>query len=139
MFVSDFYKAIDKRKSNLNCLQISSNNSELFICKLETKKISSNLNAFLSEFKPLSFSYNDRYFQLLSFSDWELFEDSYLLFSYLGSERICFNIKELNNADEWDIVSYNNKYVITKTISSYLTNKAWAWIDRGRKVWEDEY
>ena len=139
MYIDDFYRAIEKRKANLNCLQIKFDKTDFVFDYIEINKISGNLKTFLVDFKPLSFEYNNRYFQLLDFSDWILFEDTYLFFSYIGDEKICFNVRELNSVSEWDIVSYNNKYLITRTISSYLTNKVWAWIDRGRKVWSEEF
>lgn len=139
MYTDDFFKAIEKRKNNLDCLQVKIEKSDFNWKNIEIKNISSNLKTFLVEFKPLSFNFDNRYFQLLDFSDWIIYEDTYLLFSYLGNEKICFNIRELNCVDEWDIVCYRNKYLITKTISSYLTNKVWAWIDRGRKVWAEEF
>lgn len=81
----------------------------------------------------------NRQFKLLTFSNYILYEDRYLFFSIMNNgEQICFDIANRNSADEWDIINYSNKFIITRTISSYLTNKVWAWLDRGRTIWKDE-
>ena len=80
-----------------------------------------------------------RYFEILALDKTVLIDNKYLLFSFMNTEKIAFDISYINSAKEWDIVSISSKYIITKTFSSYLTNKMWAWIDRGREVWKDEY
>jgi hypothetical protein len=51
---------------------------------------------------------------------------------------IAFDCSKKNEADEWDIINYQSKYVITKTLGSFLNNKIWAWLDRKRKIWDKE-
>lgn len=55
-----------------------------------------------------------------------------------GSIPVAFDISGINRAGQWDIVNLNTKYVITLTMTSFLTNKIWAWLNRGRKIWAEE-
>ncbi len=63
-------------------------------------------------------------------------EDSLIAFAEINSEiKIAFDFSKLNEANQWDIVNLNNKYLITKTISSFWSNKIWKWIDQQDKIW----
>ena len=76
--------------------------------------------------------------ELLGVNDIELLENRFLKFSIINNnEIICFDTLEINSAGEWDILNYNNKFVITKTIPSFLTNKIWAWIDRDKNIFNN--
>jgi hypothetical protein len=81
-----------------------------------------------------------RLFYFYSMCDVKILENNYLHFALLNdNQQICFDTSKINSAGEWDIINYENKYLITMTISSFLTNKVWAWIDRGRQIWREEY
>lgn len=53
--------------------------------------------------------------------------------------KVCFNIEKLNNANEWTIYNKETGYEITKTISSFWSNKIWQWIENEKKIWEDDW
>jgi len=55
-----------------------------------------------------------------------------------GSVPVAFDISSINSAGQWDVVNLNTKYVITLTMASFLTNKIWTWLNRGREVWAEE-
>lgn len=67
-----------------------------------------------------------------------LMENRYLPFARIGTRLFCFDTQELNKANQWDILEYHSKYLVTLTIGSFLLNKVWAWLDKGRVIWEDE-
>ena len=52
---------------------------------------------------------------------------------------IAIDIKDINQADERNIINYQTNFVITKTLASFLNNKIWAWLDRGRMIWQEEF
>jgi hypothetical protein len=80
-----------------------------------------------------------RFFEILPISEMKLLNGKLLYFSIINSsEKICFDTEKINSAGEWDIVEYNNNYLITKTLSSYISNKLWAWVERDRKIWSEE-
>ena len=80
-----------------------------------------------------------RHFELLKQSEVIVLNERYLHFAIMNrTERICFDMREVNSAGEWDIINYKDGFVITKTIASYLSNKIWAWIDRQRAIWKEE-
>ena len=63
-----------------------------------------------------------------------------LLFATFDHEHhVAFNTSSRNVADEWDIVNVCTGFLITHTFASFITNKTWAWIDRQRPVWLDEF
>lgn len=67
-----------------------------------------------------------------------IIDNNYLVFASINNNIIAVNLSEKNEADEWDIITLNSHFVITKTIGSFFTNKVWAWIDRGRTIWQEE-
>ena len=52
--------------------------------------------------------------------------------------RVGFDISYINDAGQWSIVNVESKYLITLTMASFLTNKIWAWLLRGREIWAEE-
>ena len=67
-----------------------------------------------------------------------IIDNNYLVFAFINNNIIAVNLSEKNEADEWDIITLNSHFVITKTIGSFFANKVWAWIDRGRTIWQEE-
>jgi hypothetical protein len=53
--------------------------------------------------------------------------------------HIAFNTLRVNDANEWDIVNAKTGFRLTHTLGSFMANKTWAWIDRQRPVWLDEF
>jgi len=53
--------------------------------------------------------------------------------------KIHFDIKTLNNANEWSILNKKSDYEITKTISSFWSNKIWQWLEKEKKIWDDDW
>ena len=65
-------------------------------------------------------------------------DNNYLILASIKNNIIAIDLSKKNEADEWDIITLNNHFVITKTIGSFFTNKVWAWIDRGHTIWKEE-
>ena len=63
----------------------------------------------------------------------------FLQLARIGSIIISFDRNKINEAEEWDIINLDNSFVITKTLSSFLNNKIWAWLERSREIWKDEF
>jgi len=61
-----------------------------------------------------------------------------IVFGSVDEVQLAYDTRSLNAAGEWTIVNGDNEYVITKTLASFYTNKLWAWIKRGKKIWEEE-
>jgi len=51
--------------------------------------------------------------------------------------KICFDVTDINVAGQWNIVNCKNRYEITKTMSSFWSNKIWKWIDREVAFWKE--
>ena len=67
-----------------------------------------------------------------------LLNNNYLQFAQIDDVIIAVDLRKTNGANEWDIINYETKYVITKTFESFFANKVWAWIDRKRTIWKEE-
>ena len=67
-----------------------------------------------------------------------LLENRYLPFARIEKHLFCFDTQKLNKAGQWDILEYQSKYLVTLTIGSFLLNKVWAWLEKGRAIWENE-
>jgi len=139
-YITDFKKAILKRISTgeIECgfyENVTFNINPL----LSNINIPPKIGFYLNSFQPVIINNSSRIIELLHVSKIEFLDDRFLMFSKINNiERICFDTYTINSACEWDIVNYSNKYLITKTISCFLTNKIWAWIDRGRTIWKIE-
>jgi len=80
-----------------------------------------------------------RFFEVLPISEVRFLNEKLLWFSNINiTKKICFNTEKLNSAGEWDIVCFETNYLITKTLASYISNNLWAWVERERKIWNDE-
>ncbi len=53
--------------------------------------------------------------------------------------QICLNTKTLNQANQWTIVNKETNYEVTKSISSFWSNKIWHWLEMGNTIWEDNW
>jgi hypothetical protein len=140
-YLDDFKQALEKKQSK-NKIAYTANTTDF----VNTEKIESVVGKNAPEgvkylftlFNGLSIS-EPRHFDLLKFANVEIFEDRFLSFALINeTEKICFDMKELNVAGEWDVINYSNGFVITKTLASFLTNKVWAWIERARTIWKEE-
>jgi hypothetical protein len=67
-----------------------------------------------------------------------LLNNQYLQFAIIDDIIIAIDIQKTNEAKEWNIINYNTKYLITKTLESFFSNKVWAWLDRQRTIWKEE-
>lgn len=56
-----------------------------------------------------------------------------------NNKQICFMVEKLNHANEWTILEKENKYELTKTISSFWSNKIWHWLENKNKIWSDQF
>ncbi len=55
-----------------------------------------------------------------------------------GKHKLCFETTNLNEADQWSIINCVSEYEVTLTMSSFWSNKIWAWIDKNRTIWKEE-
>lgn len=139
-YIIDFKNALLKRISadKIKC-EFFDQNTLTHNPILSNINIPPNINSYINSYQPVIIKNNERVIELLHSSKFEMFENRFLMFSKINNiEIICFDTFNINFAHEWDIVNYSNKFVITKTISSFITNKIWAWIDRGRVIWDVE-
>jgi len=108
------------------------------ITNIELKQLPQSISSFYSIIDQLNIN-SPRFFEILPITEMKMLNDKLLWFSNINrTEKICFNTEKLNNAGEWDIVGFKNNYIITQTLSSYICNKLWAWVERNRKIWEEE-
>lgn len=133
--ITDFLTALDKRVVNKKLIVQKS--IEIYDLK-KTDCLPDYLLSSLERLDGLRIISNERDI-LFSCSDCIQENSDYLLFAYIDKNiRIAFDLNHKNEAGEWNIINPDNDHVITKTFASFLTNKVWAWIDRGRKIWSEE-
>lgn len=139
--LEEFKKAVENKKAKKKIDYCINNkdlkDSDVYEKMLAFKPPKMIIN-FLSELNGLTIIL-PRYIKILSPDSIKIIDDRYLMFALIQDKiQICFDMKVLNVANEWDVISYTDKYIITQTTSSFLTNKIWAWIDRGREIWKEE-
>lgn len=138
-FIKDVQSALDNRKSKIKFIISKRNFSEKqFSIDFLDLKFPQPVINFYTEIEFLKII-EPKYFEIIDLMHFEIIDNKYLFFSIVGDEKICFDISNINSAGEWDIICLSNNFLITKTLSSYLTNKIWAWIDRGREIWRSEF
>ncbi|MEA4936464.1 MAG: hypothetical protein VB102_07460 [Paludibacter sp.] len=139
--ITEFNKALSKRvmTGKIDCIY-STNNYDYNKLHIYSKIVfPHSVNYYFENYIPVDILCNNRGLRLLPPMELELIDEKFLLFAKINNiENICFDTSNINFASEWDIVNYSNNYLITKTISSFLSNKVWAWIERGRKIWDQE-
>lgn len=145
-FVIDFINAIKKREANGSikcCLNLQKKNSvdrDLYPIKLyDSYFLPESMKLFYSKVESVSV-YEPESFEIYPMSDIYNCDERYVVFSKINnSHHIALDLYGYNKiSGEFDIVSLENKFIITKTFSSLITNKVWAWIDRKRIIWEEE-
>ena len=52
------------------------------------------------------------------------------------SERLGFDLRRRNDAEQWDILNVDTGFRVTLTMASFWSNKVLAWVDKRRAVWE---
>lgn len=141
-YIEEFKKALEKR-SRANRIKYSIKGStkdlsnEIINSSLAYKMPDKTLK-FLLEVNGIEII-SPRELRFLSISELRFEISNYLVFAIINNnEVIAFDTSKINQAEEWDIINIRNEYIITKTVRSFLTNKVWAWIDRGRPIWEQE-
>ena len=140
-FINDFRLSLEKKKAQDKiafCLEGDDDSLGIILEKLLDKEVPRAVEGLLTNFQGLEISF-PRHFSIYKWSDMVLLENRFLCFAVMNENvKICFDTQELNTAKEWDIMNYSNRYLITHTTASFLTNKVWAWINRSRIVWEEE-
>jgi hypothetical protein len=136
-FINELIKALNK-KQNSNKISCVIDTGNIEFNSKENLNYPASVQALYSNINGLKIS-EPRAFELLRFTDLELIDGKYLYFALINeNQQICFDVTSLNAAGEWDIVELENKYLITKTLASFLTNKIWAWVERSRTIWKEE-
>ena len=78
-------------------------------------------------------------FEVIDIENWVL-ESGFINFAIFdGSCIVSFDTRKLNEAEEWNIVNRTIDYELTKTISSFWSNKVWKWLELGRPIWEPDW
>ena len=54
-----------------------------------------------------------------------------------GAHIVAFRCDMLNVASQWDLVVLDGGSIMTHSMASFYTNKIWAWLQRGRRVWAE--
>ena len=138
-FVDEFIKALNKKQgtNKISCV-IDAGNFECNNIGQENLNYPESVKTLYSKVNGLKIT-EPRAFELLKLKEIILIDDRYLLFALMNeNQKICFDTSSYNTANEWDIIEIENKYIITRTLASFLTNKIWAWIDRSRTIWKEE-
>lgn len=78
-------------------------------------------------------------FKLIDINLWKVKSKSLHFASFDTSVQVHFDISNLNEAGEWTILTNTTNYEITKTVSSFWSNKIWHWIHHGRPIWADQW
>lgn len=98
------------------------------------------IKLYFENYTPIEISNEKLNLVLLPKHEIKFIDDKFINFAIVNKNiLICFDTTKYNSANEWDIINFSNKYIITKTISSFLSNKIWALIDRDRKIWNNEF
>lgn len=134
-YIESFIQAVEKRKKEAKIeglLSLNGNNINT------SDLLPSSIDKFYQTIHSLVISH-PREIEILPYESLQYINNRFLWFSTINSSvKICFDTLTLNEANEWNIVNPENNFLITKTLSSYITNKIWAWVDRGRIIWEHE-
>jgi hypothetical protein len=78
-------------------------------------------------------------FEIIGIEKWVL-ENGFIDFAIFDSLKIVsFDTRQLNEAGEWDIVNRSIDYELTKTISSFWSNKIWKWLEWRRPIWAPDW
>ncbi|NDV59046.1 hypothetical protein [Bacteroides sp. 519] len=137
VYLDSFIKAIEKRVDKneiIGNLILRNPNTEL----LNEYSIPKSICLFYDVVNSIEISF-PRKIVIMPPQRMILVDKRYLCFSIINeTKKICFDTFQLNNDNEWNIVCLENNFLITKSFKSYITNKFWAWIDRGRHIWEEE-
>ncbi|MDR3237037.1 MAG: hypothetical protein LBT84_00875 [Spirochaetia bacterium] len=140
--IESFISALKNKKERGNIdYQLALNTIEKPLKNIQIKGINvpENISVFYLKISSL-YICTPRCLELLSPMNFEIIDKRYIWFSTINKvNKICFDFKYLNSAKQWDIINLDTKFLITQTLSSYITNKIWAWIDRERKIWENEF
>lgn len=59
--------------------------------------------------------------------------------TFNGTIPVCFRIDKLNDGDDWTILVKETEFEITKTISSFWSNKIWKWLEQKNIIWEEKW
>lgn len=66
--------------------------------------------------------------------------DKRIHFAIVGEgHNLYLDTSRINNADQWDIVVDESDYIVTLTFASFWSNKIFAWVDKQRTIWKEEF
>ena len=51
---------------------------------------------------------------------------------------LSFDLSCINEAGQWDIINSKTEFKVTKTMAGFWSNKIFAWLDKGRPIWQEE-
>jgi hypothetical protein len=78
-------------------------------------------------------------FMIIPINELQLVNENIHFATFDDTVQICLNTKTLNQANEWTIVSKETNYELTKSISSFWSNKIWHWLEKENTIWEDNW
>jgi hypothetical protein len=65
-------------------------------------------------------------------------EGKIIFCKFKGMHELSFDISELNQANQWNIINTKTGYIVTHTMASFWSNKVWAWLRGNREIWAHE-
>lgn len=143
MNIQDIEKKLNNIHSNSNDFSFNINPgvSDIDFENVQTnigKQIPDKIKEFYKWINGLKTS--SPYCEILPIENWKYMDNELIHFATFDRDiKVCFDTKEINQADSWSIINPENNYVLTYTISSFWSNKIWHWIDKRRAIWEDKY
>lgn len=81
---------------------------------------------------------NDPALEIKSLSELVI-EQSKIEFAVINKQHsLSFDLSGTNDAGQWDIINSKTKFIVTKTMASFWSNKIFAWLDKRRPIWQEE-
>lgn len=114
------------------------------VTQCEVDDVSTKLEIFFPQ-KVLNFystynglSVNKMEFRLHPLRDLNFVTSTLVHFCSIGEVQLCFETKDINCAEQWDIVEAETGYIVTHTMASFLTMQMWKWLRHSREFWKEE-
>ena len=78
-------------------------------------------------------------FQIIPLSNLKLESNTIHFATFKDTVQIGLDTSSRNQANEWTIVNTETSFEITKSISSFWSNKIWHWLEKENPIWEDNW
>ncbi len=103
--------------------------------QLAGKSLPDQIPLVLSVFNGLKI--HTRKLEIMPAREWQLRPNEALRFALIAERHeLVFDTRQRNQADQWTILNAHTGYVVTVTLASFIANKMWDWVEKGRPIWE---